>query len=155
MEIPHCCPNPPPYTLTHPGNNKTKTNTIPPAKYVVCKERHEYNMHLLHCAMEDAGINAFGAIFVEVWVLHNDGTKLLWSEGGYWIDLAFWQSLPKAEAIYEASCLDWEVGYCTPGMGLVGTLFEESLAEITGGSWVHWRKIKRWVFVGQCVTFFY
>ena len=33
----------------------------------------------------DAGLNAFGCVFIEVWVMSDDGTKLTRPEGGHWM----------------------------------------------------------------------
>ncbi|KAL7466495.1 hypothetical protein ACHAXS_006793 [Conticribra weissflogii] len=120
----------------------------PSRKSVAREERYEYDKHLLHRAVEDAGINAFGAVFVEVWALHRDGTKLTRPDGGHWMDPAFWRSLPDGEAMHLASGLDWEAGDCALGVGLAGTLFEESSSSSGGGTGaaagrrVHWRQIK-------------
>lgn len=109
-------------------------------KSVAREERYEYDKNLLRRAVEDAGINAFGAVFVEVWALNEDGTKLQRPEGGHWMDPAYWRSLPEDELMEEASNLDLNAGDCSPGVGLAGTLFEESSAS---SGRVHWRQIKR------------
>mmetsp|Transcript_16360 Transcript_16360/g.34538 ORF Transcript_16360/g.34538 Transcript_16360/m.34538 type:complete len:568 (+) Transcript_16360:399-2102(+) len=108
-------------------------------KSIAREERYEYDKNLLRRAVEDAGINAFGAVFVEVWALNEDGTKLQRPEGGHWMDPAFWRSLPDDELMEEASSLDRNAGDCSPGVGLAGTLFEESSAS---SGRVHWRQIK-------------
>ncbi|KAL7536995.1 hypothetical protein ACHAXR_007527 [Thalassiosira sp. AJA248-18] len=87
----------------------------------------------------DAGLNAFGCVFVEVWVMSDDGRKLTRPNGGHWMDPAFGQSLPSEELIEKAWELDREAGDCPPGAGLPGTMAEEGgLANRN----IHWRQIK-------------
>lgn len=85
----------------------------------------------------DAGLNTFGCVFVEVWAMSDDGTKLTRPAGGHWMDPAFAQSLPDEESIESAWELDREASDCPPGAGLAGTIAEE--VSHTG---VNWRQIK-------------
>mmetsp|Transcript_4142 Transcript_4142/g.7341 ORF Transcript_4142/g.7341 Transcript_4142/m.7341 type:complete len:581 (+) Transcript_4142:47-1789(+) len=90
-------------------------------------------------SVADAGLNAFGCIFVELWVMTEDGTKLTRPSGGHWMKPAFAQSLKTEELIDMAWMLDRSAGNCAPGAGLAGTLAEESGM---GSQRVHWRQIK-------------
>mmetsp|Transcript_17932 Transcript_17932/g.39092 ORF Transcript_17932/g.39092 Transcript_17932/m.39092 type:complete len:587 (+) Transcript_17932:75-1835(+) len=90
-------------------------------------------------SVADAGLNAFGCIFVELWVMTEDGTKLTRPSGGHWMKPAFAQSLETEELIDMAWTLDRSAGDCAPGAGLAGTLAEESGM---GSQRVHWRQIK-------------
>lgn len=73
----------------------------------------------------DGGLNAFGCVFVEVWALSDDGTKLTRPDGGNWMDPAFAQSLPSEKLIEKAWELDMEASDCPPGADLAGTMADE------------------------------
>ena len=72
---------------------------------------------LNHC-VADAGLNAFGCVFVEVWAMSDGGTHLFRPSGGHWMDPAFAQSLPSEEQVEKAWELEREAGDCPPGAGL-------------------------------------
>ena len=103
-------------------------------------QRDARDVHQLSEAVADAGLNAFGAVFVEVWVMSHDGTKLQRPPGGNWMDPSFGLSFPDEESMEAARALDIEAIDCAPGAGLAGTLFEESSS---GARRVYWRQIKR------------
>jgi len=66
----------------------------------------------------DARLNAFGCIFVEMWVLSEDGAELFRPEGGHWMNPAFASSLPNEEVIKQAWELDRHAEPTPPGAGL-------------------------------------
>lgn len=88
-------------------------------------------------SVAEAGLNAFGCVFVELWVIAEDGTRLCRPHDAQWMDPAFAQSLPNESLAEKALGLAAEAGDCPPGAGLAGTLSEES--QNKGG--VHWRQI--------------
>eukprot|EP00804_Cyclotella_cryptica_P003377 CCRYP_012860-RA/>CCRYP_012860-RA protein AED:0.13 eAED:0.13 QI:202/1/1/1/0/0/2/151/525 len=88
-------------------------------------------------ATADAGLNTFGCIFLEVWVLSNTGTRLIRPLGGAWMDSAFRGSLPSDELMLDADYLLSEAPDAALGVGLEGTIFAES-----SDKKVQWRQIK-------------
>ncbi|KAL7546401.1 hypothetical protein ACHAWF_009737 [Thalassiosira exigua] len=93
---------------------------------------------LAQCVAE-AGLNAFGCVFVEVWALAGDGTKLIRPDGGHWMDPVFAQSLSDESLINDAWRLDLAAPDCAPGTGLAGTMVGEGGADQGN---VKWRQIR-------------
>jgi len=94
----------------------------------------------LTIVVADAGLNAFGCCFVEVWALETDGeSRLARLDGGHWMDPAFAQSLPSNDMIELAWGLDRTASAVPPGVGLVGTLAEKSGLS---SDRIHWSQIK-------------
>lgn len=87
----------------------------------------------------DAGLNAYGCVFVEVWLMNPDGTALRRVEpGGHWMDPSFAHSLSSEELTRQAMQLNRFARDCPPGVGLAGTLFNS----VDGASKkVYWRQI--------------
>jgi hypothetical protein len=74
----------------------------------------------------DAGLNIFGCIFLEVWVLNKTRTRLIRPLGGALMDTAFRGSLPSDEFLLVADYLLSEAPDAASGVGLAGTIFAES-----------------------------
>jgi hypothetical protein len=85
----------------------------------------------------DAGLNIFGCIFLEVWVLNKTRTRLMRPLGGAWMDTAFRRSLPSDEFLLDADYLLSEAPDAASRVGLAGTIFAES-----SDKKVQWRQIK-------------
>ena len=49
------------------------------------RTRERSDAETLAHPVADAGLNAFGCVFIEVWVMSDDGTKLTRPEGGHWM----------------------------------------------------------------------
>jgi len=94
---------------------------------------------ILELSMADAGLNAFGCVFVEMWCMSQDGTRLTRPTGGHWMDPSFAQSFPDESLIDKAWGLYETANDCPPGAGLAGTLMEESAS---GARRITWRQIK-------------
>mmetsp|Transcript_29533 Transcript_29533/g.45335 ORF Transcript_29533/g.45335 Transcript_29533/m.45335 type:complete len:472 (-) Transcript_29533:269-1684(-) len=81
------------------------------------------NVDLLFRTVRDAGRWAFGTVFVEVWALNEDGTKLFRPDGGWWLD----------ENYHMASLSETTLDDLIPaaplamGEGLAGVLWAESV----------------------------
>lgn len=103
--------------------------------------RNNYNVEdLVRGSVADAGLNAYGCVFVEVWVMNSDGTALSRVEpGGHWMDPSFANSLPTAELRAQALELNRYARDCPPGAGLAGTVFNEAALSRRK---VHWRQIR-------------
>ena len=82
------------------------------------RARPQPDADVLAKAVGDAGLNAFGCILVEMWVLSEDGTELFRPEGGHWMNPAFASSLPNEELIEQAWELDRHAEPPPPGAGL-------------------------------------
>lgn len=78
---------------------------------------------ILKRTIQDCGLHAYGAIFVEVWVLASNGRYLSRPQGGHWMDPQFIHSIypPKLAEEVDDNALD-----CPPGVSLAGTLYEET-----------------------------
>mmetsp|Transcript_16960 Transcript_16960/g.40601 ORF Transcript_16960/g.40601 Transcript_16960/m.40601 type:complete len:574 (-) Transcript_16960:97-1818(-) len=109
------------------------------ARTAAHRSRVRPDYEILSQSVADAGLNAFGCVFLEVWAMSDDGTKLVRPSGGHWMDPAFAQSLANDDLIEKAWELDRVVRDCPPGAGLAGTLAEEAGS---GARHVHWRQIK-------------
>lgn len=92
---------------------------------------------LLARSIRDAGHNAFGTVFIEVYVLSTDGLHLARPSGGHWIDPGFLHS-----ASDRAKELDRTAPDCVPGESLAGTLFNECHSVIGYKQGVRWRQIR-------------
>ncbi|KAL9188001.1 hypothetical protein ACHAXT_006379 [Thalassiosira profunda] len=91
---------------------------------------------ILTRAVEDAGLSAFGAIFIEVWVLSTDGQHLTRPPGGHWMDPMFLLSAPD-----NAEELNRTAPDCAPGQSLAGHLFYECHSRLGMNRQVRWRQI--------------
>jgi len=103
--------------------------------------RNSYNVDdLIRGCVADAGLNAYGCVFVEVWIMSPDGTALTRVEpGGHWMDPSFANSLPSEELRAKALELNRHASDCPPGAGLAGTVFNEAALSRRK---VHWRQIQ-------------
>ena len=101
-----------------------------------------FNMeNLFQESVADAGLNAYGCVFIEVWIMLPDGTALIRVEpGGHWMDPSFTNSLPTEELQEQARELDRYARNSPPGAGLAGTLYEQAANSSTRR--VYWRQIK-------------
>ena len=101
-----------------------------------------FNMeNLFKESVADAGLNAYGCVFIEVWIMLPDGTALIRVEpGGHWMDPSFTNSLPTEELQEQARELDRYARNSPPGAGLAGTLYEQAASSSTRR--VYWRQIK-------------
>lgn len=103
--------------------------------------RHEdVDEDILHRAAADAGLGSMGTVYVEVWTLSQDGTKLSRPDGGYWMDPVFHN--PDAEEC--GCCGTLQCSACrisdpdhpnflpadpvAPGVGFAGVLWSESVS---------------------------
>lgn len=86
----------------------------------------------------DAGINTFGCIFLEVWVLNQNRTRLMRPAGGAWMDPAFRSSLPDEQLQMDAEYLLREAPETALRVGLAGTIFGERKSHRI----VQWRQIE-------------
>ena len=96
---------------------------------------------LLSRTLQDCGLHAYGAIFVELWVLSSDGRHMTRPPGGHWMDPQFIHSISPPSL---AEQLNQEAPHCAPGVSLAGTLYLETSQ---WGNWginrkVYWRQIK-------------
>jgi len=90
----------------------------------------------------DAGLNAYGCVFVEVWLMNPDGTALSRLEpGGHWMDPSFANSLSSEELTQQAFELNRFARDCPPGVGLAGTLFSSADYFDSKGK-VYWRQVR-------------
>lgn len=121
------------------GGLDISTSSQRQSQIAVQRGRSRTNEEALAQSVADAGLDAFGCVFVEVWVMTDDGTKLTRPSGGHWMKPAFAQSLPNESLIEKAWELDRQANDCPPGAGLAGTLAEESGL---GSGRVLWRQIK-------------
>jgi len=97
---------------------------------------------LLSRAIADAGLHAFGAIFVELWVASSDGLTVTRPSGGHWMNPSFMQSVSCPEKAKE---VNERAPNCAPGESLAGTLFKESYrwgGRVMGNRKVYWRQLK-------------
>ena len=101
------------------------------------KMRRKLNKHDMQSVTADAGVNVFGCIFLEVWALNKNKTRLVRVDGGVWIDPAFRSSLPD-ELRLEADNLVKEAPDTALGVGLPGTIFAEKNSQRI----VQWRQLK-------------
>jgi len=82
---------------------------------------------LVPVSVADAGLNAYGCVFVEVWLMNPDGTALSRVEpGGHWMDPSFANSLSSEELTEMAFELNRFARDCPPGAGLAGNLFKNA-----------------------------
>jgi len=82
---------------------------------------------LVPVSVADAGLNAYGCVFVEVWLMSPDGTALSRVEpGGHWMDPSFANSLRTEELTEMAFELNRFARDCPPGAGLAGNLFKNA-----------------------------
>ncbi|KAL7464331.1 hypothetical protein ACHAXS_004661 [Conticribra weissflogii] len=97
---------------------------------------------LLSRVIADAGLHAFGAVFVERWVASSDGLTITRPSGGHWMNPSFMQSVVFPE---KATEVNESAPNCAPGESLAGTLFKESYSwggRVTGNRKVYWRQLK-------------
>lgn len=134
-------------TKAQDENTESSMPARPRYNLLTGSARMKENEDLLYRTVSDAGLNTFGCIFLEVWVLNKDGTKLRRAPGGAWMDSAFRGSLC-SDDMMEADNLQAEAQDVAPGAGLAGTLFAE-----TSEGKVHWRQIRSMIndpFIQQC-----
>ena len=99
----------------------------------------------------DAGLNTFGCVFLEVWVLSKKRTRLERPDGAAWMDSAFRASLPNEELLTIADNLRSDAPDIGLGVGIPGTLFSDR----SSGRVVQWRQLKSMIddpFVQQDPT---
>ncbi|KAL7492197.1 hypothetical protein ACHAWT_001444 [Skeletonema menzelii] len=97
---------------------------------------------LVPVSVADAGLNAYGCVFVEVWLMNPDGTALSRVEpGGHWMDPSFANSLHSEKLTQVAHELNRFARDCPPGAGLAGTLFN-SIDFYATKRKVYWRQIR-------------
>lgn len=97
-----------------PRRRLSYLNTSPASQFqansAAQRARERSDEETLAHPVADAGLNAFGCVFIEVWVMSDDGMKLTRPKGGHWMDPAFAQSLPDESLIEKAWELDREAG---------------------------------------------
>jgi len=126
---------------SEPNTHLSRQHSRRRQSYVAAqRSRPRSDEEVLGETVADAGLNAFGCVFVEIWVIALDGTKLSRPGGGHWMDPAFAQSLPTEAMIETAWKVDREAEDCPPGVGIAGTLADEVGA--VGSKRVHWRQIR-------------
>lgn len=103
------------------------------------RSRERSDEEALQDCVADAALYAFGCVFVEAWVLSDDGTKLIRPPGGHWMEPTFANSLPSEELMEKAWILEGTAVDCPPGAGLAGTMAEEG--GLNNNGIVHWRQI--------------
>eukprot|EP00984_Skeletonema_dohrnii_P020841 scaffold10267_cov120-Skeletonema_dohrnii-CCMP3373.AAC.5 len=96
---------------------------------------------ILTRTVQDCGLHAYGAIFVELWVLSSNGRHMSRPSGGHWMDPQFIHSISPPEL---AEQVNDHAQNCSPGVSLAGTLYNETSQ---WGHWginrkVYWRQIK-------------
>ncbi len=96
---------------------------------------------ILTRTVQDCGLHAYGAIFVELWVLSSNGKHMRRPPGGHWMDPQFILSVSPPSL---AEQVNEQARACAPGVSLAGTLYNE-----TSSHWhweinrkVYWRQIK-------------
>lgn len=96
---------------------------------------------ILARTVKDCGLHAYGAIFVELWVLSTDGKRLRRPPGGHWMDPQFIHSVSPPSL---AEQVNEHAQACAPGVSLAGTLYNEvsSLWQWGINRKVYWRQIK-------------
>ena len=117
------------------------TASAPPQMQSSRNNTNNYNIEdLVRGSVADAGLNAYGCVFVEVWIMNPDGTALHRVEpGGHWMDSYFSNSLPSEERKAQALELNRYARDCPPGAGLAGTMFNQ--ADLSKRK-VLWRQIQ-------------
>ncbi|KAL7500332.1 hypothetical protein ACHAWT_010498 [Skeletonema menzelii] len=96
---------------------------------------------ILSRTVQDCGLHAYGAIFVELWVLSSDGTLLRRPPGGSWMDPQFIYTISPPSLAEQAN---EQAQPCAPGVSLAGSMYLETSQ---WGNWginrkVYWRQIK-------------
>jgi hypothetical protein len=96
---------------------------------------------ILTRVVQDCGLHAYGAIFLEVWVLSSNGRYMRRPSGGHWMDPQFIHSISPPSL---AQQVDEHAPDCAPGVSLAGTLYNETSQWGNRGvnRKVHWRQIK-------------
>ncbi len=96
---------------------------------------------ILTRVVQDCGLHAYGAIFLEVWVLSSNGRCMTRPSGGHWMDPQFIHSISPPSL---AQQVDEHAPDCAPGVSLAGTLYNETSQWGNRGvnRKVHWRQIK-------------
>lgn len=145
---------PPPQLLSTVSECDDPPKEVPATRSLVSSSYQGHSIHnisstylanddedLLSRTISDVGLHAFGAIFVELWVVSSDGRHMKRPSGGHWMNPSFAQSVrPPSRALD----VNNHAPDCAPGESLAGTLFKESfrLGRTTGKRKVHWRQIK-------------
>jgi hypothetical protein len=101
--------------------------------------RHDED--ILTRTVQDCGLHAYGAIFLEVWVLSSNGRYMGRPSGGHWMDPQFINSISPPSV---AQQVNEHAPDCAPGVSLAGTLYNETSQWGNRGvnRKVYWRKIK-------------
>ena len=91
--------------------------------------------------IQDCGLHAYGAIFVELWVLSPTGRYMRRSKGGHWMDPQFVRSISPPSLAEE---VNEHAQDCAPGVSLAGTLYNETSQWGNRGvnRKVYWRQLK-------------
>jgi len=111
-------------------SNRSNTSTVRQSAASVPPKIQSNPYHvedLVPVSVADAGLNAYGCVFVEVWLMNPDGTALSRVEpGGHWMDPSFANSLRSEELTEMAFELNRFARDCPPGAGLAGNLFKNA-----------------------------
>lgn len=96
---------------------------------------------ILARTVQDCGLHAYGAIFVELWVLSTDGKHMRRPPGGHWMDPQFIHSVSPPSL---AEHVNEHARACAPGVSLAGTLYNETSSLWNWGKnrKLYWRQIK-------------
>mmetsp|Transcript_3076 Transcript_3076/g.4661 ORF Transcript_3076/g.4661 Transcript_3076/m.4661 type:complete len:570 (+) Transcript_3076:101-1810(+) len=123
-------------TIDSDDEQSTSKSTASAPPKIQSSKKNNYNVEdLVPGSVADAGLNAYGCVYVEVWIMNPNGTALSCVER--WMDPSFANSLPSEELKAKALELNRFAPDCPPGAGLAGTIFNEADKKI-----VHWRQIK-------------
>jgi len=92
----------------------------------------------LHMAVQDAGLNAFGVVAVDVWLLDESDGKFIHADGGWWRYKHFVPKSPDALERIENSSLPNYIPPSPqiPGAGLAGYFWSLSSPSDTNCTWI-------------------
>eukprot|EP00521_Asterionellopsis_glacialis_P007813 CAMPEP_0195287770 /NCGR_PEP_ID=MMETSP0707-20130614/4695_1 /TAXON_ID=33640 /ORGANISM="Asterionellopsis glacialis, Strain CCMP134" /LENGTH=510 /DNA_ID=CAMNT_0040347555 /DNA_START=149 /DNA_END=1681 /DNA_ORIENTATION=- len=105
----------------------------------ICDEYNEIsNKDRLHIAVQDAGLNAFGVVAVDVWLLDENDGKFVHADGGWWRYKHFLPKSPHAlERVENSSLGDYvPASPQIPGAGLAGYFWSLSSINDTSCTWI-------------------
>eukprot|EP00985_Skeletonema_marinoi_P001597 scaffold642_cov141-Skeletonema_marinoi.AAC.4 len=88
---------------------------------------------ILTRTVQDCGLHAYGAIFVELWVLSSNGRHMSRPSGGHWMDPQFIHSISPPEL---AEQVNDHAQNCSPGVSLAARCTMKHLNGDTGESTV-------------------
>mmetsp|Transcript_19172 Transcript_19172/g.26576 ORF Transcript_19172/g.26576 Transcript_19172/m.26576 type:complete len:529 (-) Transcript_19172:207-1793(-) len=91
-----------------------------------------------HMAVQDAGLNAFGVVAVDVWLLDENDGKFVHADGGWWRYKHFLPKSPHAlERVENSSLRDYvPPSPQIPGAGLAGHFWSLSSVNDTSCNWI-------------------